>query len=399
MPALRLDTAAPLRRVVETPQGGLRVEAAVARAGVLRYRDTAGQEWAELVPAEELGAEPSLATLRGATVTDLHPEGLVTADTYRAVAVGHVHDDARTEDGYVVATLTVNDAAECARIRSGERKDTSAGYVCDIDETPGVFEGERYDRVQRNRRYNHVGLGPSGWGRAGSDVGLRLDGGAVAVRVDAPAGDPTTMKKIKIKGVEYRLDGEDKALDDKKLAMAQDAVDSMEKKADSDGAELAAVKDALMKALQTVAGLEAKMAAASAATPAPVTEDMVPEEVQDSIAVKRGALRESAAKVLGADVKLDGLKADEIRRRVVAKALPTVKLDGLSADTVLGMYEAVTAGAVRNDGLAAANAAANGRDPQNPAAVKTDGDDDMGAKLRARTHAASRAPLTVNGKV
>jgi hypothetical protein len=63
------------------------------------------------------------------------------------------------------------------------------------------------------------------------------------------------------------------------------------------------------------------------------------------------------------------------------------------------MYEAVTAGAVRNDGLAAANAAANGRDPQNPAAVKTDGDDDMGAKLRARTYTASRAPLTVNGKV
>lgn len=400
MPALRLDTAAPLRRVVETPQGGLRVEAAVSRAGVLRYRDTAGQEWAELVPAEELGAEDSLATLRGATVTDLHPPGLVTAESYREVAVGHVHDDVRVEGGYVVATLTVNDAAECARIRAGERKDTSAGYVCDLDETPGVTpEGESYQRVQRRRRYNHVGLGPEGWGRAGSDVGLRLDGGAVAVRVDAPAGDPSMKRTIKVRGVEYRLDGDDKALDDKKVEMAQGAIDSMEKKADADGAELAAVKDALMKALQTVAGLEAKMAAASAATPAPVTEDMVPEEVQDAICVKRGALRESAAKILGADVKLDGLKADEIRRRVVAKALPSVKLDGLSADTVGGMFEAVTAGAVRNDGLAAANAAANGRDPQNPAVVKTDGDDDMGAKLRARTHALSRAPLTANGKV
>ncbi len=398
MPALRLDTAAPLRRVVETPQGGLRVEAAVARAGVLRYRDTAGKEWAELVPAEELGAEPSLATLHGATVTDLHPEGLVTADTYRAVAVGHVHDDARVEGGYLVATLTVNDAAECARIRSGERKDTSAGYVCDLDETPGVFEGESYQRVQRNRQYNHVGLGPSGWGRAGSDVGLRLDGGAVAVRVDAPAGDPT-MKKIKIRGVEFRLDGEDKALDDKKLAMAQDAVDSMEKKADADGAELAAVKDALMKALQTVAGLEAKMAAASAATPEPVTEDMVPEAVQDSIAAKRGALLGAARAVLGADVKLDGLKADEIRRQVVAKALPTVKLDGLSVDTVLGMFEAVTAtAATRNDSLAAANALANGRDPQNPAAVKTDGDEDPAAALRRRTYERSHAPISL-GKV
>jgi hypothetical protein len=406
VPALRLDTAAPLRRVVETPQGGLRIEAALSRAGVLRYRDDAGQEWAELVPPETLRDDAALATLRGATVTDLHPPGLVTAETYRDVAVGHVHDDPRIEGDYLVATLTVNDAAEVARIRSGERKDTSAGYVCDLDETPGVFEGERYDRVQRNRRYNHVGLGPEGWGRAGSDVGLRLDGGAVAVRVDAPAGDPTMKKTIKLRGREVHLDmaeGEDKKL---QMALDEDmgAVDEKIQKKDAEmgalGAQIDGLQTALTDALTQVATLGAAMKAMEAMKAEPAAEPS--EEVLDAALAVREAVRADAAKVLGAEVSLAGKKPAEIKRLVVAKVLPTVKLDGLSADAIEGMYRGAVAAVstvTRNDGLAAANAAANGRDPQNPAAVKTDGDDDMGAKLRARTHAASRAPLTVNGKV
>lgn len=405
MPALRLDTAAPLRRVVETPQGGLRVEAAVSRAGVLRYRDTAGQEWAELVPAEELGAEDSLATLRGATVTDLHPPGLVTADTYRDVAVGHVHDDARVEGGFLVATLTVNDAAEVARIRAGERKDTSAGYVCDLDETPGVTpEGESYQRVQRNRRYNHVGLGPEGWGRAGSDVGLRLDGGAVAVRVD-PAED--RMKKtIKLRGKELHLDmaeGEDKKL---QMALDEDAcaVDEKVQKKDAEmsalGAQIDGLQTALTDALTQVATLGAQLKAAQAMQAEPAAEPS--EEVLDAALAVREQIRADAAKVLGPEVDLKGKKPAEIKRLVVAKVLPTVKLDGLSADAVDGMYRGAVAAVstvTRNDALGAANAAANGRDPKNPAEVKTDGDEDMSAKLRARTYAFSRGTITPNGKV
>lgn len=406
MPALRLDTAAPLRRVVETPQGGLRVEAAVSRAGVLRYRDTAGQEWAELVPAEELGAEDSLATLRGATVTDLHPPGLVTAESYRDVAVGHVHDDVRVEGGYLVATLTVNDAAECERIRAGQRKDTSAGYVCDLDETPGVTpEGESYQRVQRRRRYNHVGLGPEGWGRAGSDVGLRLDGGAVAVRVDAPAGDPTMKKTIKLRGREVHLDmaeGEDKKL---QMALDEDmgALDEKIQKKDAEMGALSAQIDGLQTALTDALTQVATLGAAMKAMEAMKAEPMEPsEEVLDAALAVREAVRADAAKVLGADVSLVGKKPAEIKRLVVAKVLPTVKLDSLSAEAIEGMYRGAVAAVstvTRNDGLAAANAAALGRDPKNPAEVKTDGDDDMGAKLRARTHALSRAPLTANGKV
>lgn len=396
MRVYRRDFAGPTRGVRPTPQGGLCVEAAVARTGVLEYSDGT-RTWREYRPEEEVFAADSLATLRGATVTNEHPEKLVTPDTFTAVSRGHADGAVRKDGNLVVTDLMVQDAELCRLVLAGERREVSCGYTCEVEHVPGVTpEGERYDAIQRRIRHNHVALLAPGEGRSGPEVSLRMDGAAVHVRrIDAAKGQ--SMKRtIKIRGVEYRLDGDDKAIDEKKIADAQDAIDGVEKKCDADGAELAAVKDALMKALQTVAGLEAKMAAASAATPAPVTEDMVPEDVQDAIIAKRGTLRADAAKVLGAEVKLDGLKADEIRKRVVAKALPNVKLDGLSADTLRGMYEAVVAGAAtRNDALAAAR----GPLGNEGGTTRADADDATPAGLARRTENAWKgAPtFTVNG--
>jgi len=392
----RRDFAGPTRGVRPTPQGGLCVEAAVARTGVLEYSDGT-RTWREYRPEEEVFAADSLATLRGATVTNEHPEKLVTPDTFTAVSRGHADGAVRKDGNLVVTDLMVQDAELCRLVLAGERREVSCGYTCEVEHVPGVTpEGERYDAIQRRIRHNHVALLAPGEGRSGPEVSLRMDGAAVHVRrIDAAKGQ--SMKRtIKIRGVEYRLDGDDKAIDEKKIADAQDAIDGVEKKCDADGAELAAVKDALMKALQTVAGLEAKMAAASAATPAPVTEDMVPEDVQDAIIAKRGTLRADAAKVLGAEVKLDGLKADEIRKRVVAKALPNVKLDGLSADTLRGMYEAVVAGAAtRNDALAAAR----GPLGNEGGTTRADADDATPEGLARRTADAwkSKPTMTVNG--
>lgn len=383
---MRTDLAGRFDGVSKTPQGGLRVPAALTRVGVLRYRDGQGREWGELRLPEEVFAADALATLRGAPVVDLHPAEEVRADNWRALSVGHVHDDVRPEGDLVVATLTVQDAAEVQRVEAGERREVSCGYTCELEAAPGTYQGERYDAIQRGIRYNHVGLGPTGWGRAGAEVSLRLDGAAVEVRRDAPKGN-AVKKTLKVKGREYKLDAEED------VAAAQGAVDEQQSKADAEGAELAAVKAALMDALQKVAALEAKLAAANAATPPAVSEDMVPEAVADSIATKRLALWDEARKVLGADAKLDGMTTAQIRAAVVTKALPTVKLDGLSADTVDGMYRAAVAGAAsHNDALAnAARAAvpaggASHNDTQDPAEA-----------ARVATANRWKQPLSVSG--
>ena len=71
--------------------------------------------------------------------------------------------------------MIVQDAAAIAVVEAGQCRELSCGYICDLDETPGTYHGQPYDAVQRRIRYNHVGIGPRNWGRAGSSVALRID--------------------------------------------------------------------------------------------------------------------------------------------------------------------------------------------------------------------------------
>ena len=199
MTEIRLDagTVASVRR---TPQGGLRVDARLTRVGVLTYRNADGTARREFRPPEEVFAATSLDSLRGAPVTDLHPSEMVRTDNHAVLARGHVGDDVREDAGtYVAATLYVQDGRLVEMVERGDRREISCGYVCDFDPTPGEFEGQRYDGVQRNITYNHAALGPREWGRAGSEVALRMDAADVwTSAVDEAEGD--TMKKRKDEG-------------------------------------------------------------------------------------------------------------------------------------------------------------------------------------------------------
>ena len=207
MRVYRRDFAGPTRGVRPTPQGGLCVEAAVARTGVLDYSDGT-RSWREYRPAEEVFSEDSLATLRGAVVTDEHPDALVTPETFALVARGNALGDARRDGDLVVSDLMVQDADLCRKVLAGERREVSCGYTCEVEQTPGVSpEGEKYDAIQRRIRHNHVALLAPGEGRSGPEVSLRMDGAAVHVRrIDAAKGQ--SMKRtIKIRGVEYPSTG------------------------------------------------------------------------------------------------------------------------------------------------------------------------------------------------
>lgn len=57
--------------------------------------------------------------------------------------------------------------------RSGLRE-LSLGYSLDLDETPGVWNGQPYDAIQRNIRINHLALVEKA--RAGEQARLNIDG-------------------------------------------------------------------------------------------------------------------------------------------------------------------------------------------------------------------------------
>jgi hypothetical protein len=214
VPVTRYD-AAPLGTVTRTPQGFLRAPARVTRTGVLTYRRADGTVVRELRRPAQVFAAESLATLADAPVTDLHPRSMVTPDNARALALGHVSGGARADgQKYVEAQLLITDAKLIAAVEKKDRAEVSCGYTCTLVEGGGTYEGERYDAEQTAIVYNHVGLGPRGWGRAGAEVALRLDsaepddfrleGDAAVVLADStqPNKGPRTMDLVTI-----RLDG------------------------------------------------------------------------------------------------------------------------------------------------------------------------------------------------
>ncbi len=164
-----------LDKFERTPSGGLRIPAAVARTGVQVYRDARGIEHRELRHPEDVFDPAALASFADAPVTDLHPEVIVDPSNWKDLAKGSVVRP-RRDGSLVMVDLLVLDADEIRLIESGERKECSGGYTCELELVSGVYEGERYDARQRTIRANHVGLGPNGWGRAGAEVSLRLDG-------------------------------------------------------------------------------------------------------------------------------------------------------------------------------------------------------------------------------
>ncbi len=200
------------------------MDAYPTREGVFSYKNTDGSERRELRLPEEVYSPDSLASLRAAPVTDMHPSEPVNPDNWQALSVGHVAENVRAEKPFVAATLLIQDAKMIAAVEKGERRELSCGYECSLDETPGTFQGQHYDAIQRGIKYNHVALGPKGWGRAGPQVALRLD------EKDAPIA----MKIIRIDGTDYEA-GSDPHLAkiDAMLAADKETVKALSVKAET----------------------------------------------------------------------------------------------------------------------------------------------------------------------
>ena len=286
-----------ISKVTETPQGGIRVTAAVARVGILTYRNPDGTVRRELRRPEEVFRADSMATLEGAPVTDLHPPEMVSPANYRKYAAGHVAEGSVRRDGDVlVADLVIQAGDLAGAVLARQRRDISCGYRMDLDETPGVWNGEPYDAEQKNVRQNHVAVGPAGWGRSGARVSLRLDSAGDGLP-PTPVEDAPSMEKFeRIDGVEYAV-----GTPPHTAALARrDAAEAQAR------AEREAKDKALAEAQARADAAEAKVKEAE-------------ERARTSVALHRAADKHGVA------VRQDATD-DEIRKLVIGKAHPSLDL-------------------------------------------------------------------------
>lgn len=301
--ALRVDFAEQPIRMRRTDEGYLTGEARVARVGIQAYQDGQGGIRREYRPVSEVFAADAIASFRNTPITFNHPaERLVTSDNAKRLSIGFVGENIRPDGEWLVMPLTITDGPTIEQIESTGTVQLSGGYMADLDDAPGEYDGMTYDAVQRNIRGNHVAVVAQA--RAGADARLNLDAAdAVAVnetttqtqRIDSMSDDKTVT--VRVDGIEYQAAPEI----ERHISKQGERIDSLT-------GELEAAKT------------EAETAKAKADAAAEEMETVKAERSDEAIreaARARVALERSAARVLGDDADLDSKSEREIHEAVV----------------------------------------------------------------------------------
>lgn len=254
---------------------------------------------------EQVSDAASLQTFSHAPITVDHPAEMVTADNVKSLAVGEVSTAAKWDGEWVTLPLILKDAAAIQSVEGGKRE-LSAGYVCELDFTPGVTaDGQAFDAQQKNIKINHLALVDRA--RAGSKARIG-DGawGAMPMDEATPEKDPPmTLKTVTVDGIPVEVTDQgaiviatlQKRLDDANAASA---------KVLTDHAAALAAKDAdLAKKDAEIDALKGKV---------------LDQAAIDKLVAGRAGLVALAGKI-AKDVKTDGLSDADIRKAVVTAKL------------------------------------------------------------------------------
>lgn len=160
----------PLGETYFTPEGYLIDNPILTRVGIFEYHNPDGTIRRELRLPEEVFAAESLASYKGKPVILTHEAGLVDVDNVQQEHIGTILSEGIQDGDNVRAQIVIHDAES---LDYGLRE-LSLGYTQTPDETPGVWNGQPYDAIQRNIQINHLALVEKA--RAGEQARLNIDG-------------------------------------------------------------------------------------------------------------------------------------------------------------------------------------------------------------------------------
>lgn len=207
---LRFDQSSMGSAQIDADTGWIRDSPILTRCGIFSYTRRDGRVVREYRPADEVFHKDSLASLRGVPMTVDHPGKMVGAKD-KVQTIGTALSEGRQDGNDLRGDIIIHTPHAI-----GTRRDLSLGYKVRLDETPGIFEGQPYDVVQRNIRYNHLAVVNSG--RAGNSR-LRLDSEGnqdydETERNDSMS-DTVNTASVRIDGIEYKVPPQVKVAFDK----------------------------------------------------------------------------------------------------------------------------------------------------------------------------------------
>lgn len=166
---VRLDSL-PLNQTYFTEEGYLVDRPILTTIGIFEYTNPDGTIRRELRLPEEVFKEESLQSYKGKPIIITHDAGLITKDNVHENAVGTILSEGYRSGNDVCAEIIIHDTDE---MKLAGLKELSLGYNLDLDETPGEWNGQPYDAVQRNIVINHLALVLEA--RAGEQARLNID--------------------------------------------------------------------------------------------------------------------------------------------------------------------------------------------------------------------------------
>jgi uncharacterized protein len=288
-----------------TAEGWIVDKPVITRAGIFSYHNAQGKVVREYRPAEEVFSADSLSSLRAIPITDGH-RGMVNAThDLDNVIVGSVMSPGEKQDEInVVADVVIHNVK-----RIGARRELSLGYICSVEDTPGELNGQRYDCIQRNIRYNHLAVVHKG--RAGN-ARLRLDADDASSFLVETDMVEVTLSKVRFdNGLEYPAAPEVVVRIDELVAKLKD----LQTRADKSEGERDAAKAELSKMVKDhEAALKAERSAAK----------------------QRLALESKADQL---NIKFDGLSDRELKEAIVKKLGNDLNFAERSDDYVGSAYD------------------------------------------------------------
>lgn len=281
-----------------TDEGYLVDAPVVGRVGIQVYMNADGTKRRELRLPEEVFSADALASFAGKPITDEHPAEAVNASNAKALSVGVIKSDGQADGDNVTAQIVIHDAAVIDKIINGKKRELSLGYMVKLDETPGVWNGQPYDAIQRDIRVNHLAIVPKG--RAGN-ARLNIDRqDAVSFNDDEDQSMTDNLARIRLdSGLEYQA--------------APEVVVAVEKLR-ADNAELTTRADEARKAIDVLTA----------------ERDTLKAQVADADKVRADALDNARAELkaraaldkVAAEFKVDGEgKTDREVKEMVIKAV------------------------------------------------------------------------------
>lgn len=392
-----------LKGAEKTPQGFLRAPIYATRTGVFKYVLPDGKVRRELRHPEEVFKPESLATLSGIPITYRHPKNMVAPSNAKATIVGYTGDQVNVVDNkFIKLKGTVTDGGAIEKVVSGEAVQVSCGYVADVIEEAGIFEGETYDCVQKNIIYNHVAIVERG--RAGEEVKFRLDSDQ-AILFDQELvnnivkGD--TMTKIKIGDADYEVSDELKKAFDGLMKSQKDEMEGLKKQMKDGSKEKKDSQEQIDKLQAKYDGLATeKEELVSKLEEAKAEKKLDSKQIHTFVQERKG-LEEVANKILSEEIKAETVKLDEldnesIKKEVVKKVAPNLTIEEKSDAYIEARFDGIKDSLTLHvDSLTKALEAKSKKESKEG---KKDGEDKTDAREKARIEASEawKKPLTVS---